>query len=756
MVDQRKDKRAPASLKVKYKSASVDQFVEQFSTDVSSNGIFLKTKAPIEVGALLKLELQLSDASPVIHGIGRVCWRRMPGPDPAVPSGMGIRFVRLDAESRAVVDRMIDARGPRASRFDQTDGAQVETEQEAARAAEQDAAARLSLRPSAATAPNASPSIPAAPAAPSPDVRPATLPNRPPGVAAPPAAVSPAILPRPQQARTGPAGLFADSPIARGGAAEARVGGPASDSFFPPAPGGVESQAGAAPRAQGQAKRVDAASASPTSHDRTSPARPSRQFPASAFAGGGATDGKLSPPRAFAEVSERPGDRDLIDKLFDDVVRNSARPSAPQPSSPAAVVAATTTSRPPKPSADMHSEPAPRSSRPLRNSVPLAARGSLPTQRSSAPSPTPFGNSEPPAAVSTSSAPPSQNAWQAEQEQPSQDYGEADIFNSRSSRAPATTNSGHPVPQLALQEFGASGKPSALVWTLLLLIAAGGGGGYYFYQQQSAAASDATKTAPAPTTPPPPAAAPSVAHGTAAAPGTEPPAAASPPVAAVVPAATAPAAAPAPGTVQSVQVEVSSDPRGAELLIDGNLSGTAPTRLTLPIGRTVQIAARSAGYAIATKTVTATSAAEPLSFALDPLPYFVLVRTMPAGATLEAGDRSATAPGPLELGHLDGVVNVSVSKPGFQRMTRPVRLDEFSERERGMHAEIDVSLSPLPGVQVPAGQAHRPKKPQGKPHGGAPPAAAGSAPDAPSSDAPAAAEPKPAAAPEAAAPAPAG
>ena len=63
-------------LKVKYKSATVDQFIEQFGTDVSRGGIFIKTKKPIEIGALLKLELQLNDASPVIHGIGRVCWRR--------------------------------------------------------------------------------------------------------------------------------------------------------------------------------------------------------------------------------------------------------------------------------------------------------------------------------------------------------------------------------------------------------------------------------------------------------------------------------------------------------------------------------------------------------------------------------------------------------------------------------------------------------------------------------------------------------
>src|SRR5262245_51677492 len=125
MVDQRKDKRAPASLKVKYKSATVDQFIEQFGSDVSRGGIFIKTKKPLETGALLKLELQLNDASPVIHAIGRVCFRRETPTEPNLPAGIGIKFIKLDPGSRTIVGRIVNARGVRPSRFDQTDGAEL-------------------------------------------------------------------------------------------------------------------------------------------------------------------------------------------------------------------------------------------------------------------------------------------------------------------------------------------------------------------------------------------------------------------------------------------------------------------------------------------------------------------------------------------------------------------------------------------------------------------------------------------------------
>lgn len=123
MVDSRK--RATASLKVKYKSATLGQFTQQFGLDISHGGIFIKTKSALEPGALIRLELQLSDATPVIQGSGRVKWRRVPAPESALPAGMGIEFIRLEASSRALVDRIVDAREGRPSRFEQIDGAEV-------------------------------------------------------------------------------------------------------------------------------------------------------------------------------------------------------------------------------------------------------------------------------------------------------------------------------------------------------------------------------------------------------------------------------------------------------------------------------------------------------------------------------------------------------------------------------------------------------------------------------------------------------
>src|SRR5215510_8476421 len=125
MTEMRKDRRAPASLKVKYKSATVDDFIEQFGTDVSRGGIFIKTKKPLEAGALLKFEFQLQDGSAVLHGVGRVAWRRLEQQArPDLPAGMGIKFFKLSDHSRVVVERIESRYSGNPSRYEQTDAAE--------------------------------------------------------------------------------------------------------------------------------------------------------------------------------------------------------------------------------------------------------------------------------------------------------------------------------------------------------------------------------------------------------------------------------------------------------------------------------------------------------------------------------------------------------------------------------------------------------------------------------------------------------
>ena len=112
MADARKDKRTLLSLKIRYKSATLEDFIERYSGDISRGGVFIKAKKPLAVGTLLKFEFILQDQSTLIHGVGRVVWRRDEAEaDPENPSGMGIKFIKMDPESRSVVQRIAEDRG---------------------------------------------------------------------------------------------------------------------------------------------------------------------------------------------------------------------------------------------------------------------------------------------------------------------------------------------------------------------------------------------------------------------------------------------------------------------------------------------------------------------------------------------------------------------------------------------------------------------------------------------------------------------
>ncbi|MEO6950694.1 MAG: TIGR02266 family protein [Polyangia bacterium] len=100
--------RQPITLKIKFKSASLDQFIERYSVDVSKGGIFIRTKEPLAIGTQLKFEFQLQDSSSLISGEGTVVWTREHDPARAgVAPGMGVRFDKLATASGTVLDTIL-------------------------------------------------------------------------------------------------------------------------------------------------------------------------------------------------------------------------------------------------------------------------------------------------------------------------------------------------------------------------------------------------------------------------------------------------------------------------------------------------------------------------------------------------------------------------------------------------------------------------------------------------------------------------
>jgi len=118
--DTRKDPRAKVlTMTVRYKSATVDEFIEHHSHDVSRGGIYIKTPSPFLPGTLLKFEIRIADDRPMLQGVGRVVWKREPaGAGPDKPAGMGVKFIKVDEASRHLIDRLVATKGSAISAYD--------------------------------------------------------------------------------------------------------------------------------------------------------------------------------------------------------------------------------------------------------------------------------------------------------------------------------------------------------------------------------------------------------------------------------------------------------------------------------------------------------------------------------------------------------------------------------------------------------------------------------------------------------------
>jgi uncharacterized protein (TIGR02266 family) len=100
------------SMTVRYRSATLGEFIEHHSYDVSRGGMFIKTPSPFPAGTLLKFEVKIAEEQRLMQGVGRVVWKRegeQAGEN--APAGMGIKFIKIDEASHAVIERLVENRG---------------------------------------------------------------------------------------------------------------------------------------------------------------------------------------------------------------------------------------------------------------------------------------------------------------------------------------------------------------------------------------------------------------------------------------------------------------------------------------------------------------------------------------------------------------------------------------------------------------------------------------------------------------------
>ncbi len=94
------------SLRITLRYKDIAEFIERYAENISTAGLFLRTKAPKPSGTRIRFELLLADGSRALRGEGVVVTVRSDD-----KPGMALRFNELDADSQAVVDQLVQTHG---------------------------------------------------------------------------------------------------------------------------------------------------------------------------------------------------------------------------------------------------------------------------------------------------------------------------------------------------------------------------------------------------------------------------------------------------------------------------------------------------------------------------------------------------------------------------------------------------------------------------------------------------------------------
>lgn len=104
-ANRRRHDRTPLNVLVQFRFDSFDDFLAEYSVNISPGGIFIRTDAPREEGSIVYLQFSLKDGSRLIEGMGRVV-RVNPSRPGGPPAGMGVEFLNFDDESMALIEEI--------------------------------------------------------------------------------------------------------------------------------------------------------------------------------------------------------------------------------------------------------------------------------------------------------------------------------------------------------------------------------------------------------------------------------------------------------------------------------------------------------------------------------------------------------------------------------------------------------------------------------------------------------------------------
>ena len=105
MSERADDKRTQHRVTINKEFESFDAFIQEYVTNISRTGVFIKSTTPLAVGTRVNLRFTvIMDDIETIEGIGEVVRVEKD------PQGMGVVFRELNAYSKDLIDKLLTQR----------------------------------------------------------------------------------------------------------------------------------------------------------------------------------------------------------------------------------------------------------------------------------------------------------------------------------------------------------------------------------------------------------------------------------------------------------------------------------------------------------------------------------------------------------------------------------------------------------------------------------------------------------------------
>ena len=96
------DKRTQERVTINKEFESFDAFIQEYVTNISRTGVFIKSQTPLSIGTLVNLRFTvIMDDIETIEGVGEVMRVEKD------PPGMGVVFRELSAYSKGLIDKLL-------------------------------------------------------------------------------------------------------------------------------------------------------------------------------------------------------------------------------------------------------------------------------------------------------------------------------------------------------------------------------------------------------------------------------------------------------------------------------------------------------------------------------------------------------------------------------------------------------------------------------------------------------------------------